>query len=235
MGLNNIAKQGWDYINKVAKNISVNGIEKSWNAYMVPTSKELAEVSRKAIQKKNTILSNLDIDAVNNAYINASNKTSDYTKEFNRLKSAIDAENADEAKKVATNIADRFNDDSFLNFLNNAEDKTNQLKSRYSEMPAQAIRQKSIKNTKQKIKDNKLANTFLNDKQQDKLAENVYKMQGYMPQNYFATGDIKKNQIRANVAIGGYMGISATTRILNGGSLFENEYGERDIVGIPFI
>ena len=34
MGLNNMAKEGWDYISSLAKNISVKGLKNGWNTYI---------------------------------------------------------------------------------------------------------------------------------------------------------------------------------------------------------
>lgn len=56
-----------------------------------------------------------------------------------------------------------------------------------------------------------------------------------MPHHYFNSGNSKTNQVRAAVSGGIYMGGSMVVRGLQGGNPVTNEYGERDIAGIPFI
>ena len=239
MGMNNIAGNIWDDILKkakyISKNATVDNIEKSWNTYMIPSSKELSNIARESMQRKNTVLSNLNMNDVNNAYNNMANKSPDYIKEFNKLKSAIDSGNVDEAKNVANNISSRFQDDSYVKFLSDANDSYVLRKEAIEKVRPRRIEEMAQNELKQKIKNKKIANTFLNDKQQGKLAKNIYNTQGYMPLNYFNSGNVKTNQVRMGVTAGGYMAVGTATRLLNGGGLFENEYGERDIVGIPFI
>ena len=67
------------------------------------------------------------------------------------------------------------------------------------------------------------------------LAEKAYSLNPRSIPAYFTTADKKKNKIRAGVTAGAYMGGSMVVRGLQGGGITTNEYGERDIVGIPFI
>lgn len=58
---------------------------------------------------------------------------------------------------------------------------------------------------------------------------------GKMPGAYFGVEDKTKRAIRRNVAISGYVGTTIGGRLLSGGSLTEDQYGRKDIAGIPFI
>ena len=75
---------------------------------------------------------------------------------------------------------------------------------------------------------------YVIDEQQEKIANAAYKLQG-KKQYFNKPNDPKTNQIRAGVAVGAYMGTMTTARLIHGGTPITNEYGERNIVGIPFI
>ena len=121
MGLNNIAQQGWDYISNLAKNISVEGIQKGWNTYMVQSSDELANVARASMQRKNTVMNNLNMDDFNKYYNSADKSNAEFVTELNKLKTNLEYKNTDEAKTIATSISERFQDSKYLDLLNDAE------------------------------------------------------------------------------------------------------------------
>lgn len=229
MGLNNIAKEGWDYINNVAKNISVKGLQNGWNTYIKQSPEELANVARQTMQRKNTIMSNLDVNEFDKIFSTA-NKTDAYTTEFNKLKTNLNSGNIEEAKSIATTISERFQDGAYLKLLQEAEDKTNIIKKQIQEAPNELIMGKFKKDFKIPEK----AKGFVTDEQQEKIANMAYKLQG-KKQYFNKPNDAKTNQIRAGVAVGTYMGAMTTARLIHGGTPITNEYGERDIVGIPFI
>ena len=52
MGLNNMAKEGWEYISGLAKNISVKGLQNGWNTYIKQSPEELANIARQTMQRK---------------------------------------------------------------------------------------------------------------------------------------------------------------------------------------
>lgn len=229
MGLNNIAKEGWDYINNVAKNISVEGLQNGWNTYIKQSPEELANVARQTMQRKNTIMSNLDVNEFDKIFSTA-NKTDAYTTEFNKLRTSLNSGNVEEAKSIATTISERFQDGAYLKLLQEAEGKTNIIEKQIQEASNELIMDKFKKNFKipEKVKG------FVTDEQQDKIASMAYKLQG--KKEYFnKPNDAKTNQIRAGFAVGTYMGAMTTARLIHGGTPITNEYGERDIVGIPFI
>lgn len=228
MGLNNIAKEGWDYISSLAKNISVEGLQNGWNTYVKQSPEELANVARQTMQRKNTVMSNLDINEFDKIFSSAS-KTDAYTTEFNKLRANLNSGNIEEAESIATTISERFQDGAYLKLLQEAEGKTNIIEKQIQEAPNELIMGKFKKDFKIPEK----AKGFVTDEQQDKIASMAYKLQG--KKQYFNTGDAKTNQIRAGVAAGAYMGTMTTARLIHGGTPVTNEYGERDIVGIPFI
>lgn len=228
-GINNIAKEGWDYINNVAKKVSVEGLQNGWNTYIKQSPEELANVARQTMQRKNTIMSNLDVNEFDKIFSTA-NKTDAYTTEFNKLKTNLNSGNIEEAKSIATTISERFQDGAYLKLLQEAEEKTNIIEKQIQEAPNELIMGKFKKNFKipEKVKG------FVTDEQQDKIASMAYKLQG--KKEYFnKPNDAKTNQIRAGVAVGTYMGAMTTARLIHGGTPITNEYGEHDIVGIPFI
>lgn len=237
--LNNIAKQGWDYINGVAnyvaKNATLENAQKGWNTYVKQSPEELARVARKTMQRENTIMSNLDMNTLENWYSAADKSNADYVTEFNKLKGALKSGNTDEAKAVATSISERFQDGKYLELLQGAESKKLNFEQQIDAAPSESIKRKYIKDTKEKIAKNKIANNYLTSEQQEKIASLAYSAKGKFPQNYFNSGNAKTNQIRVGLAAGTYMGAMTTARIVHGGGLTTDEYGERDIVGIPFI
>lgn len=239
MGLNNIASNFWENnLNKaknIINNLTVENMDKWWKTNMVQSSDELANVARASMLRKNTILSNLNMDDFEKAYNSAADKTNaDFVKEFNNLKNNLNAGNIDEAKSVATSISERFQDGAYLKLLQEAENKTNVVKTRIDSMDAETIKRVSTGSIKEKIAKNKKLNNIITDEQQDKIADIAYKLQG-KKQYFNKPNDPKTNQIRAGVAAGTYMGGSMVVRGLQGGNPVTNEYGERDIAGIPFI
>lgn len=229
MGLNNITKEGWDYISSLAKNISVEGLQNGWNTYVKQSPEELANVARQTMQRKNTVMSNLDINEFDKIFSSAS-KTDAYTTEFNKLRTNLNSGNIEEAKSIATTISERFQDGAYLKLLQEAEGKINAIKKQIQEAPSELIKGKFKKDFKIPEK----AKRFVTDEQQEKIANAAYKLQG-KKQYFNKPNDPKTNQIRAGVAVGAYMGTMTTARLIHGSTPITNEYGERDIVGIPFI
>lgn len=236
MGLNNIAKEGWDYINNVAKNISVEGLQNGWNTYIKQSPEELANVARKTMERKNTILnSNPDLlDEINKVMAGSKNiANKEYSSAVNNLKEAL-SNNKEEASNIAKSIEERFQDGSYIKMLQEAEAKRLNMSKAYSTVPARGIENKFKAETKEKLANNKIIKNFTTEKQQEKIADMAYKLQG-KKQYFNKPNDAKTNQIRAGVAVGTYMGAMTTARLIHGGTPITNEYGERDIVGIPFI
>lgn len=233
--LNNIAKAGWDYISGVAKNISVEGIQNGWNTYVKQSPEELANVARATMRRKESIMNYFDMNKLDEIYSTADKSNADYIEQFNKLRGALNSGNTDEAKTVATSISERFQDGAYLELLQKAEGEFNSNISQINNVPARQIEVDFKNGVKEKLSNSKIANTFLeeNGTGRDKIADMAYRLQG--KKQYFNTNDPKTNRIRAGVAAGTYMGAMTTARLVHGGGLTTNEYGERDIVGIPFI
>lgn len=56
-----------------------------------------------------------------------------------------------------------------------------------------------------------------------------------IPKAYFNPADPKVRSDRIKAAVGGYAGVAVGARVLQGGSITRDEYGQRDIAGIPFV
>ena len=225
MALNNIAGDIWGYTQKVAKNIS-NGA----GTYLKQSPEELANVARNTMLKKNTVISNINLSDVDSAFAEATKRgEADYSQAFNKLRSNISAGNTDEVKTAAKDISERFNDSRYLDLLQKAETKQSQI-----EVDLKDLKPNEVKLLyKDNFKTPKSVEKFVTDSQAEKAAGASYIGQGV--KQYFNSGDKKTNQIRAGVVAGGYMGTMTTARLIHGGTPISNEYGERDIVGIPFI
>ena len=234
--LNNIAQSKWDYINNVAKNITAESLEAGWKKYMVRGDEELAKAVSNSQIKKVSAFDFIKQDDIDNIYKGISNPSEEISSAYNDLSDAIKSKNITNAKDIAEK---RFQDTKFLEYLMEAEDKKtkkiNGIKTMVETMP-ENINAKYIKDAKDTIKDfsvfgYKPGEALLGDKGRENLAKARMKTKG----NYFNSGDTKTNQIRAGVVGGTYLGVSTIGRIAQGGSPITNEYGERDIVGIPFI
>lgn len=230
--LNNIAQSGWDYINNVAKNITVENLQSGWNKYMVRGEEELAKAVSKTQTKKVSAFDFITTDKLEDIY-KGMDKTEDVSSAYRDLTSALKAKNLTEAKDIAEK---RFQDSKFLEYLMDAEKLKMERVNAMSSAKPNMILGSQIESTKEKI-DNfsvfgyKPGEALLTDNQREKIARGVMKTKG----NYFDSGDTKTNQIRMGVVGGAYMGAATIGRITQGGSPVTNEYGERDIVGIPFI
>lgn len=64
---------------------------------------------------------------------------------------------------------------------------------------------------------------------------NPFGRAGLYVQTYFGHPDAKVRQRRITAVAGTYAGVAVGGRLLSGGTLTEDNYGRRDIAGIPFI
>ena len=237
MGLNNIASEIWEKnLNKakdVINNFSVEGTLNWAKTNLGRSPEELADVARATMQRKNTVISNLNMNDISKAYDVADKSNAEYVMEFNRLKSVLETGNSDEAMSIANNISERFGDKSYLQYLQEAEGKYNKKRDFFESSDAETIRSVFINETKAKAVGNKIIGNFTDDGEW--LANKAYTLNPRGIPAYFTTSDKKKNRIRAGAAAGVYAGSSMIVRGLQGGNPITNEYGERDIAGIPFI
>lgn len=245
MGLNNIAGNIWkknlEKAQGVINNLTVENVNKWWKANIVQSSDELANVYIDTQLKRNTILNdynldialeNLNIKSVDDIFNQSANKSDEYRTAFNKFKSSIDAGDIDEARTTATSISERFQDGKYLELLQEAESSYNDTNVYFN-----FLREKSDMARRDYMVDFKFKipkNNILNEKQEEWIADKAYRLQG-KKQYFNKPDDPKVNQARIGVAAGTYMGGAMVVRAIHGGGPIHNEYGERDIVGIPFI
>lgn len=224
------------YAKNISKNVTVESLQSGWNTYITQSSDELANVARKSMARKNTVLSNLSMDDFQNTFNNSASRTNaEYASAYSSLKQKISSGNIEGAREIASNISDRFGDSKYLDYLIDAEAKQISIGNQIKSAPASSIRGKYIDDMKTKIGGNKIIDNFLDDDSKEWLAKKAYSLQGKDPRYYFSTDNKKTNRIRAGVVGGAYLGGSMVVRGLQGGNPITNEYGERDIAGIPFI
>jgi|GEM_PF-3986635 len=224
------------YARNISKNVTVESLQDGYNTYIAQSSDELANVARRSMARKNTVMSNLNMDDFQRTFNNSEARTNaEYASSYSTLKQKIASGNIEEAREIASDISDRFGDKDYLAYLQEAEAKQISIAGQIKGAPAGAIHDKYIKDMKNKIGGNKIVDNFLDDSSKEWLAKKAYSLQGKDPRYYFATNDKKTNRIRAGVVGGAYLGGSMVVRGLQGGNPITNEYGERDIAGIPFI
>ena len=216
-----------------AKNISVEGMQNGWNTYIKRSPEELAQIARNNMLRKNTVMSNLDISEFNKMYNAADKSNIDFSTELDKFKGALNASNIDEAKSVAETISKRFQDNKYLEYLDDVEKKYNVKNTKIEKYDTDTIHLLATEKTKQKLQKTPIINNFIDDGEW--LAEKAYRLDPRGIPAYFTTANKKTNRIRAGVVGAGYAGGTMVVRGLQGGNPVTNEYGERDIAGIPFI
>ena len=226
MGLNNMS--GWDTIlnkaKEIASGVSKESAQKWWNDYMVQSSDELSSAGRDLLQATNTLKRRVDMKGLDDHFSRLNNKDADAISNYSRLKQEIKAGNIDEAKK----IADRFEDKKFMEFLTDAERRVNHNASMYDSLDSDEVKMQF----KSEFEIPNFAKKIVGDKE-EKIANLAYKTQA--KRRYFSTDDPKINRTRIGVVGGAYAGGAMVVRGIQGGNPITNEYGERDIAGIPLI
>ena len=226
MGLNNMS--GWDTIlnkaKEIASGVNMESAHKWWNDYMVQSSDELSDAGRDLLQATNTLKKRIDMEGLNNYFSTLDNKNADVISNYSRLKQEIKAGNIDEAKK----IADRFEDKKFMEFLTDAEKRVNHNASMYDGLDPDEVEMQF----KSEFEIPNFAKKIVGDKE-EKIANLAYRAQA--KRRYFSTNDPKINRTRIGVVGGAYAGGAMVVRGIQGGNPITNEYGERDIAGIPLI
>ena len=226
MGLNNMS--GWDTIlskaKEIASGVSKESAQKWWNDYMVQSSDELSSAGRDLLQATNTLKRRVDMKGLDDHFSRLNSKDADAISNYSRLKQEIKAGNIDEAKK----IANRFEDKKFMEFLTDAEDDLNNYKNYFDGLEPNEVRSAFIS----EFEVPKPLKKIIGDKEET-IADFAYKTQA--KRRYFSTDDPKVNRTRMGVVGGAYAGGAMVVRGIQGGNPITNEYGERDIAGIPLI
>ena len=218
-----------DSVMSVAKNISKDSIRSGYDKYLRQSPEELAEVARKTMLKKNTVASHISMDDFDNVFASSTKKGMDgYTDSFNKLRGSLNSGNIEEASKIATDMSSRFEDGEYIKLFQSAEGAKLDFDNTISSVSPDIIGG-MYKNS---VEMPGALKNFASDKEQN-YKNFMYSAQG--KRSYFNSGDSKTNRIRAGVVGGAYMGTMTTARLVQGGGLTSNEYGERDIVGVPFI
>lgn len=215
-----------------AKSVDYNGIYTDLKQAVKQTDEELANVA------KGTLLKNIDgsgsVTKIQETARNAGVNDVAFTRAVNNLTSAMKKQDLSEAHKIATEIDRQYQpgQKTFQDLVIEADLKVSKRKSAIESADADRIKT---------VWTNDFANTkipnsvknFTTVDNRKKIANAMYHVQG--AKKYFATDDPSINQKRLGVAVGGYAAVTSGMRIINGGTPLTNEYGERDIAGIPFI
>lgn len=225
-----------DTIKDVSRNITKAGIKDGFNTYIKQSGDELADAARKTLSSQLNAADMIKKSDVENL-INTSSKTiegnPDYINQTGKLLKSLESKDMERFEEIANNLANSksYEDSGYLDLLLKANTEVKSKRDRLDTINSEAI--KGIYKSKFAEKLPKGLDKYISEGQKDKVTGVAYHLNA--KKKYFATDDPKTNQIRVGAAATAYMGTMTGARLLNGGGLTENEYGERDIVGIPFI
>ena len=81
------------------------------------------------------------------------------------------------------------------------------------------------------------SDSILNSEDASTVLQSASKLEKYAnyPQAYFSSPDKKINHTRMAAAVGTYTAAAVGSRYLSGGNLTTDNYGQKNIVGIPFL
>ncbi len=198
-------------------------------SYLKQSDEELMMAARKKLIKKDNVMNYVkksDIEArISGNVLERENK--EYLNDASKLLKSIDAKDIGRANEIAQDISKKYDDNRFYEYLQDAEGE----KAKHKNFIETTRNPDNI--FMSKVKTPKALDNFIDETDKDKLKGLAYRANGLG--QYFNSGDIKTNQKRLGTVAGGYMGAAAGVRLLKGGGLTENEYGQRDIVGVPLI
>jgi hypothetical protein len=219
-----------DTIQDVSKNITKTTI-KDTAGLMLQSREELDKAAREVAKNKinaSSFIKRSDVENLINSSPFAVNKNADYISATSKLLKSAETKDMDQFREVANALSSNpdFNDRSYLDLLLKAENDANNTKGYIDSMEGLVAFQNSVSLPK-------IADSFFGKEGQDKIKEGLYHLNG--KKAYFKSGDPKTNRVRAAGTATGYMGAMTVARLAHGGSLTQNEYGQRDIVGIPFV
>lgn len=79
-------------------------------------------------------------------------------------------------------------------------------------------------------------NIILNDLKTEEIKPlNLVEQVINTPRAYFDVADTEKRNTRIATAVGGYAAANIGMRYISGGTITQDQYGQRDIAGIPFV
>jgi hypothetical protein len=217
-----------------AKSVDYNGIYTDIKEAVKQTDEELADVARATLINSITGDTKVPASRIQEIAKNTGITDAGFNRKVRDLTSAMKKQDLSEAHKIAGEIDREFQtgQKTFQDLVIQADiGINNTLQSMRNADPAM------IKGawTSQFMKNNipEPVKNFTTTKNRETIANVAYRAQG--TKKYFATDDPSVNQKRLGVVAGGYVAATSGMRIINGGTPLTNEYGERDIAGIPFI
>ena len=220
-------------ISSKVKNVDYSGIYADLKVVVKQTDEELAGVAKETLLKQITGDSRVPISRIQDVARSTGVNDVGFTRAVNNLSMAMKKKDLSEAHKIASEIDKQYQpgQKTFQDLVIEADIKMDRAKSLLEGADSATVKRAWESNFKKKIPNS--VKNFTTDANRDKIASAMYRAQG--AKKYFATDDPSINQKRLGVVAGGYIAATSGMRIINGGTPLTNEYGERDIAGIPFI
>lgn len=218
-----------DTIEDVSSRIAKFSVSDFYNKYLVQTNDEIANVARRTMKNKLDASTMVDRKLLQEVIDGSSITDKNYVSATNKLIQSLNNKDMEEATSVARDISEKFKENKYLDLLKQAEDKKVSMSNSLNNADSEIIENIFKQNTSIP----KVLNSFTDENDVEKIKGMAYRVQG--KKRYFGSEDPKTNKVRAGVVGGVYMTGMTTARLSHGGSLTKNEYGEHDIVGIPFI
>jgi hypothetical protein len=220
-------------ISSKVKSVDYNGIYQDVMSAVKQTDEELANVARGTLMKSITGETKVPASVIQEAAKNTGVNDVGFTRAVNNLSSAMKKQDLSEAHRIATEIDSQYQpgkktfQDLVIKASMAVDSTLESMQNASPEMIRRGWENQFMTKIPAPIKN------FTTDKNQETIAKAAYHVQG--ARKYFSTDNPAINQKRLGVVAGGYVAATSGMRIINGGTPFTNEYGERDIAGIPFI
>ena len=214
------------------KNTDYKGIYADLSEAVKQTDEELAEVAKASLMKQITGSMKVPDSVIQETARQAGINDASFTRKVRELTSAMKSQDLSEAHRIAKEIDKQTGNKAFQDLVIQADIGVSNTLNGMKNATSDDIKRAWTSQFKQNTLPESLKN-FTTDKNRDTIANFAYKVQG--AKKYFSTDDPAINQKRLGVVAGGYVAATSGMRIINGGTPFTNEYGERDIAGIPFI
>lgn len=250
MGIAQTARGAFDAVSGWMSGISGTAIKDVANdiaTYMRPTEDEMYNAAVKTLKKKVTFATMMTDDLIDETLKNSGMdlSNSDVKKSIETLKRIRGTKNYDKMQDTVEKLNKKHNTTAFRDLLLESEQrKTNAIGVAESDVPGSWTYPELVKGSlsdhyiapKDSVR-GKLVSKFIGSKPEERTRSDfdsiTYKINGY--KEFFNNEDPAINRKRALTLAGGYAVAANGVRILQGGSPLKNEYGERDIAGLPLI
>ena len=215
------------------KSVDYSGIYADLKDAVKQTDEELAGVARETILKQITGDSKVPISRIQDVARNTGVNDVAFTRAVNNLSMAMKKQDLSEAHRIAGEIDKQYQPGkkTFQDLVIEADIKVDRAKTLLENADPATVKRVWNNDFTKKIPGP--VKNFTTANNQEKIASAFYHLQG--AKKYFSTDDPSINQKRLGVVAGGYVAATSGMRIISGGTPLTNEYGERDIAGIPFI